>query len=205
LFYSSLENPTLVRYEAIREEVHISTTTRSTTSHDPDNTPPDYYQLTNKERPMSPSDVASNVSYQADTTEKKEDLSITKCTEEDQAPAVNGGIHSDAVNNNISELLSHELTSTTDKPPSTEENCVIVTTETKATDRVSSATNGEVTGVDMAAGNTLANDSPSCDNRPSPATKKKKLFGLFGVKQKPRRDSQKPLFSSQSSQTPGDR
>lgn len=196
MYCSSIENPTLVRYEAIREEV-----TQPATSHDPDNTPPDYYQLTNKERPTSPSDVASNVSNHVDTTEKKENLSTTN--EEDKTPAVNGGIHSDAVNNNSPEL-SHEQTSMTDKPLSTEENSVTVTVtmETRITDEVSNTTNGAVTGT---TGNTLTNDSPSSDNRLSPATKKKRLFGLFGGKQKPRRDSQKPLLNSQSSQTPGDR
>ena len=123
--------------------------------------------------------------------------------EEDKAPVVNGGIHSDAVNNNITEF-SHEQTSMTDKPLGTEKNTVTVTVtmETKITDEVNGTTNGAVAGV---TGNTLTNNSPSSDNRLSPATKKKRLIGLFGGKQKPRRDSQKPLLNSQSSQTSGDR
>ena len=194
-----------MRYTAIREEVTISPT-QPATSHDPDNSPPDYYQLTNKERPTSPSDVASNVSNHVDTDEKKEDLSTTKCTEEDKAPVVNGGLHSDTVNNS-SELSPHEQPPVTNKPHSTREDdvTVTVTLETNTTDQVSSVTNGAVTGVGMTTTNTLANGSPSSDTRPSPTTRKKKLFGLFGGKEKPRRDSQKPLLNSQSSQTSGDR
>jgi len=186
--------------------VVISTTTQPATSPNPDNSPPDYFQLTKQERPTSPSDVASNVGNHVDSSETKEDLSTeTDHTQDEKLPAVNGGIHSDAMNN-TSELSPHEQASVTDKLHSTGEShiSVTVTTETASSDQMNGTTNGAVAGTTAAS--TLDKDSPpSKDAKLSPATRKKKMFGLFGSKQKPRRDSQKPLLNSQSSQTPGDR
>jgi len=162
-------------------------------SHDPDESPPGYYQICNEEKkPPSSSDVTMTVTF------SKDEVSALPENEKQPHPPAeklehNGSLPHVQLNSNDVTKLDHVNRetvavgmTTTDQPNVTDGTAAVGATATLTTNNTSNEKN------------------PA---KLSPTTRKKGLFGLrlLGTKEKPRRDSQKPLLNSQSSTTPGDR
>ena len=194
-------------------------------SHDPSSSPPDYYQLYKK--PPSTSDVTMTVSF---SSEEKEQLSASPEIEKQPLPPAEAAEHNGSlpqingtVDNTIS--LDHASRASEKQPhPPTEtleHNGLPLHMHTSdhvmhngdhvtkretlgVVDRpINNITNGAAgVGVATTANNTI---DEKTREKISPGTKRKGLKRLLFGKEKPRRNSQKPLLNSQSSTvtTPG--
>ena len=192
-------------------------------SHDPSTSPPDYYQLYKK--PSSTSDVTKTVSFSSEETEQlsaspeieKQPLPPAKAAEHNGAPPQ---IHS-TVDNSITldhaslanEKQPHPPTETLNHnglPMHTHDHVMhngdhVMKRDVDPDQPINNITNGAAgVGVATTANNTM--DEKTRETISS-ATKRKGLKRLLFGKEKPRRNSQKPLLTSQSSTvtTPGDR
>ena len=191
-------------------------------SHDPSSSPPDYYQLYKK--PPSSSDVTRTVSF---SSEEKEQLSASPEIEKQPLPPAehNGSppqIHSTTTLDHASpasENQPHPPTETLEHNGSAlqvhasdhvmHNGDHVMKRETLGVDTIdqpiNNITNGAA-GVGVATSPNNAMDE-KIREKISPGTKRKGLKRLLFGKEKPRRNSQKPLLNSQSSTatTPGDR
>ena len=194
-------------------------------SHDPSTSPPDYYQLYKK--PSSTSNVTKTVSF---SSEEKEQLSSSPEIEKQPLPPAehNGALpqtHSTDGNNTSLDHASPANEKQPHPPTETlEHNGLPLQMHTHdhvmqngdhvmkrgvdAVDQpINNITNGAAgVGVATTANNTM--DEKTRETISSgQGTKRKGLKRLLFGKEKPRRNSQKPLLTSQSSTvtTPGDR
>lgn len=193
-------------------------------SHDPSTSPPDYYQLYKK--PSSTSDVTKTVSF---SSEEKEQLSASPEIEKQPLPPAEAAEHNGAqpqINSTVdnSTTLEHASSANEKQPhPPTEtleHNGLSLHTHDHVMHNGDHVMKRDVDPVDQPINNitngaagvgvaTTANSTMDEKTREtiSSTTKRKGLKRLLFGKEKPRRNSQKPLLTSQSSTvtTPGDR
>ena len=189
-------------------------------SHDDlSSSPPDGYHLYDGQKPSSSSNVTKTVSFAA---EEKEQLAASLDAEKQpHPPEEHNGLPPQI---SSSDMMDHTPSNSTEKQPhppaaeTLEHNGAPPHIHTSA-DMVSRTTPGHGTtmkdhlngtagvGIDSLPTDTNASSDDKTREKVSPRTKKKGLRGLLGGKERPRRDSQKPLLNSQSSTngTPGDR